>query len=124
MEYPLINAMQGEVASDMSVKMVFSDDKLVTLGLYYSAIYDNDNNALSVRDRAQVEMDLKAKEAGVEVNVLGANFSADGTEMRMGLYIEGGDMDDRVAPFVMLPSKLETKGSYVRSYEAIGMKCE
>ena len=123
MRYTVFSVMSGELGTDMNIKMMFEHDKLETLGLYYTATYDSESNALTAYNTAQAEMNIKMNEAGVEQNVLNANFSVNGVEMRMNLYIKGDNMGKKVLPFLMLSSELEAKNNYIRSYEAIGMGC-
>ena len=123
-KYPVILTPSGEVGENISIRMMFNQGKLATLGLYYAAEYDSDETALSAYNASQAEMNTRVVQAGIKNGVLDVKFSRSGRAIWMNLYIKGSEIDEKTAPFLMLSDVPESKSEYVREYESLGMKCE
>lgn len=111
--------------ADTTIDVIFSNDKLGTIGLKQNLYYTNNDGASMSDANNHAAVNLKFQGEGMAPDSLGAAYVVSGNRFGMSLFADANSMNNNTAKYFLLESYLlnASVDKYVTYFENKGFSC-
>ena len=124
-EYSFIETKYGEKGRDLKISMVFTEEELNVIGLYYDIEYEDEQMATDALQVTASELNIAMDRARVGgAFASNTKYTKNGTHLVVNLYASEADVTEENARFLLIDNYGEiSKEDLRRNYEEKGFEC-
>ena len=116
-------------SAEQAIKVLFRDNKIDNIAYNATIIYGDQEKAETFQTDLEVQYDKYVQEAGKSINVFSPNFSTNGNEIKIALYADYKQLDNKLAKIFLIDTSetsLDRYNAKVLStlYKTKGFTCE
>lgn len=130
-DYPKLPNTYDAIRRQIDVNLFFENDKVTTIGLVYTLIFNNEENAKKAENLLLGDYRKAAKDAGFDTaDPINEKFSTYKSNTILNLYAEGKEINGRSAPFLLIETDEsgqivpKDKSQYKKNYEKQNFSCK
>lgn len=125
--YPIFN-YDNSSSKSLKINVVFENDKLGSISLYYKLNYPYEEMAKKSESVNHAAMNLSFYDVGMKTDDLNAKYSFVDNDFQMSIYARSTDLNEKSLKYFMLSSIYEVKNltmeKLAKIYNEAGLDCE
>lgn len=124
--YAILPSRNGETGNAVNLRLVFQDESLKNLAMYYDAGYVNEDFAETAENELIAAYNTEVARLGIaSAEAPSTQFTRSNTTVSMSLFLKAEELNEKTAPLIMITEAIPTmKAGFIRKYEGKGLKCE